>query len=331
MNIAIVGATGLVGRTFLKMIEREGIQFEQLYLFASKRSSGKTLTFKGKTYTIQTLEKDHIIHKKIDVALFSAGSQVSKAFAHVFNEIGALVIDNSSAFRMDETVPLIVPEVNIGEAYQSLLIANPNCSTIQSVLPLSVIQSISPLKRVDFTTYQAVSGSGQKGLIELENTHLGKSPQIYPYPIDNNVIAQIDRFLSDGFTFEEEKMIKETQKILGLNHLEVSATCVRVPVKHAHSVSMIVETEDEIDLSRLRDAFKECQGIQLVDDIEQSRFPTPLEAAGQGDVFVGRLRKDRYSRKKIHLFCTAHNILKGAALNAVQILKQIQKKENDHV
>jgi len=331
MNLAIVGATGLVGRTFLDMIEREHIQYDALYLFASPRSAGKTLEFQGKTYTVMALTEANVRAHQMDVALFSAGSQVSKDFAGIFIDNGALVIDNSSAFRMDKKVPLIVPEVNLEDVGNSRLIANPNCSTIQSVLPLKVVEGLSPITRVDFTTYQAVSGSGQKGLLELARTSQGEKPKIYPYPIYNNVIAQIDRFLDDGFTFEEEKMIRETQKILGKDHLAVSATCVRVPVEHAHSVSMMIETESEIDLQDLRRAFMRSDGIRLVDETDECQFPTPLAAVDQGDVLVGRLRVDRFLKTKIHLFCTADNILKGAALNAVQILKRIQEEGEIYV
>lgn len=323
MNIAIVGATGLVGRTFLKMIELEQIKYDNLYLFASKRSAGQQVTFQKKTYTVIELNEENVKDKVIDFALYSAGSGVSKATAHFFTSIGAIVIDNSSAFRMDKHVPLIVPEVNMDDAGNALLIANPNCSTIQSVLPLEIVKQLSPIKRVDYTTFQAVSGSGQKGVNELKQSREGKDPIAYPYPIYNNVIAQIDRFLDDGFTFEEEKMIKETQKILHLPELEASATCVRVPVEHSHSVSMVVETETEIDLNELRKHYKNTEGIILKDEPENSVFPTPVEATDQGNVLVGRLRKDRYNSHIIHIFCSADNIIKGAALNAVQIMKKL--------
>ncbi len=326
MNLAIVGATGLVGRTFLQIIEERNIEFDQLYLYASAKSAGQTMEFKGETYTILEAAEKNILDKTIDVALFSAGGETSKNIAPLFVAIGALVIDNSSAFRMTEHVPLVVPEVNKKDIFTHHgIIANPNCSTIQSVVVLAVIDKLFSIKRVDYTTYQAVSGSGQKGIDDYHRTARGEQPAFYPYPIFDNVIPQIDCFLDTNFTYEEQKMIQETQKILHLPDLPVSATCVRVPVQHAHSVSMIVETNDDIDLILLQETFKNTEGIVYLDDPKHQSYPMPYHAAHQDPVYVGRLRQDIYDDHKLHVFCSADNIRKGAALNAIQILEEYWK------
>lgn len=327
MNIAIVGATGLVGRTFLRIIEERKIAYDTLYLYASQRSTGTTITVNGVDHQVMETTEANIRDKVIDVALFSAGKHTSKSFAKVFVETGALVIDNSSAFRMDQGVPLVVPEVNGADIDRHKgIIANPNCSTIQSVLPLSVVDFYYHATRVEYTTYQAVSGSGQKGLADLERTASGEAPMHYPRPIHNNVIPHIDDFQADGFTYEEEKMIRETQKILHRDELEVSATCVRVPVAHAHSVSMVITTTERVHLEHLRSYLRDTDGIVVLDDVTNNLYPTPLETAGTDVVYVGRLRRDRYDEHKIHLFCTADNIRKGAALNAIQIMETWMKR-----
>ena len=327
MNIAIVGATGLVGRTFLRIIEERRIAYDNLYLYASARSAGTTIAVNGVDHPVLETTAANIRDKAIDVALFSAGKHVSKTLAPVFVETGALVIDNSSAFRMEADVPLVVPEVNGADIDRHHgIIANPNCSTIQSVLPLSVVDFYYHATRVDYTTYQAVSGSGQKGLADLELTAAGGAPVHYPHPIHNNAIPHIDDFQADGFTYEEEKMIRETQKILHREELEVSATCVRVPVAHAHSVSMVITTTERVDLDHLRSYLRDTDGIVVLDDPHNNIYPTPRQAAGTDSVYVGRLRRDRFDEHKIHLFCTADNIRKGAALNAIQILETWRKR-----
>lgn len=332
MNIAIIGATGLVGRTFLQIIEERGILFDQLYLYASKRSAGTEITFKGINYKVLELKTDQINDKQIDFALFSAGGSVSTQYAQDFVDIGAVVIDNSSAFRMDPNVPLVVPEVNPDDMFlHHGIISNPNCSTIQSVLPLSIIDFYYHVKRVDYTTYQAVSGSGQHGLDELKRTQNGETPQYYPHPIYNNVLPHIDRFQENGFTYEEQKMIQETQKILHRPKLQVSATCVRVPVEHAHSVSMIIETNELVSLEVLRKQLAETAGIVVQDNPQNQEYPNPKTAVGTDMVYVGRLRKDPYNPMIIHLFCTADNIRKGAALNAVQIMEMYQRRGEENV
>lgn len=322
MNIAIVGATGLVGKTFLQILDQRGVAVDQLYLYASSRSAGTRIMFQGHPYTVMETTTANIIDKDIDVALFSAGSSVSTTFAPDFVSIGALVIDNSSAYRMDHQVPLVVPEVNAIDVLQHKgIIANPNCSTIQCVVPLAVVQQLGDIKRVDYTTYQAVSGSGQQGIDDLHRTAQGESPQLYTYPIYNNVIPQIDRFESTRFTYEEHKMIQETQKILHKPNLAVSATCVRVPVKDAHSVSMIIELDQEPNIQTLYKELHKASGITVVDDPEREHYPMPLSAVNNDAILVGRIRKDVYNPCILHMFCSADNIRKGAALNAIQILE----------
>ncbi|MGL4867351.1 MAG: aspartate-semialdehyde dehydrogenase, partial [Cetobacterium sp.] len=237
-NIAIVGATGLVGGTFLKVLEERDLPINKLYVFASARSAGKEIIFKGKKLIIEELTENSF-DREIDIALFSAGGDISKKFAPIASEKGVIVIDNSSAWRMDKNVPLVVPEVNPEEIFKNNgIIANPNCSTIQSVVPLKVIDDLYTIKRVVYSTYQAVSGSGIKGIEDLENGLKGEKPKNYPHPIVNNCLPHIDSFLENGYTKEEEKMINETRKILGKENLPITATCVRVPVVNGHSVSI---------------------------------------------------------------------------------------------
>ncbi|MCF7926692.1 MAG: aspartate-semialdehyde dehydrogenase [Candidatus Izimaplasma sp.] len=329
MNLAIVGATGLVGQTFIKIIEERNIPFNHLFLYASKRSAGKEITVNNTGYKIIECKQDTIVDKKIDYVLFSAGKTISNKFAKYFVKIGAIVIDNSSAFRFDDTIPLVVPEVNPNDIkLLDKIISNPNCSSIQGVLPLYTINKLSELVRVDYTTYQAVSGSGQKGIEDLQLTQSNKPPKNYKYPIYNNVLPQIDTFSDGDFTFEEIKMVKETKKILHQDYLEVSATCVRVPVLNSHSVSIIVETKDEINIDSLKDLFKQQKGITLFDNPDNEVYPMPAITTGKDDVYVGRIRKDLFNKKKIHLFVCADNIRKGAALNAIQILEVCMKGEN---
>jgi aspartate-semialdehyde dehydrogenase len=331
MVIAIVGATGLVGRTFLKVLEEENIEIDQLYLYASSRSAGKELLFKDKKYVVLELNEDNIKDKHIDFALFSAGGETSLYFAKVFTKYGTVVVDNSSAWRMDDLVPLVVPEVNLDHIHDELLIANPNCSTIQSVLPLKVLDDHFTLKSVNYTTFQAVSGSGVKGIEDLERTRNGLHPTNYPHPIFNNVLPHIDSFLENGYTKEEIKMIFETRKILSNNELPVTATCVRVPVENSHSVEIYVELEKEFSVKEVRKLLNEFDGITVLDDPQNNVYPLAANAKGTNDVFVGRIRKDLNNPQKLHLFCVADNIRKGAALNAVQIVKALMKRSETNV
>ena len=331
MNIAIIGATGMVGRTFIKVIEERKLVIENVYLYASKRSAGKQMILQNKPYEILELCEENIVGKEIDYALFSAGGDISLAFAKSFTNIGAVVVDNSSAWRMDDDVPLVVPEVNIDAVSNQLLIANPNCSTIQSVLPLKVLADRFGLKSVNYTTYQAVSGSGIKGVEDLLRTSNDELPLNYPHPIYNNVLPHIDVFLENGYTKEEIKMIMETRKILQNDSLPVTATCVRVPVENSYSVEIYVELEKEFTVEDVRTFLGEYPGITVMDDPSNNVYPLATYATGKDDVFVGRIRKDLNDPQKLHLFCVSDNIRKGAALNAVQIVEALEKRSDFNV
>ncbi|MEG0235046.1 MAG: aspartate-semialdehyde dehydrogenase [Cetobacterium sp.] len=325
-NIAIVGASGLVGGTFLKVLEERDLPIKNLYLFASARSAGKEVVFKGKTLVIEELTENSF-DREIDIALFSAGGDISKKFAPIASEKGVIVVDNSSAWRMDENVPLVVPEVNPEDIFKNNgIIANPNCSTIQSVVPLKIIDELYGIKRVVYSTYQAVSGSGIKGIEDLQRGLKGEEPKTYPHPIVNNCLPHIDSFLENGYTKEEEKMINETRKILNKKNLPITATCVRVPVLNGHSISINVELEREANLEELKVKFRETKGIVLEDDVKNNRYPLATEANGTDEVYVGRLRKDFSIEKGLNLWVVADNIRKGAATNAVQIAEILMKK-----
>lgn len=325
-NIAIVGASGLVGGTFLKVLEERELPIKNLYLFASARSAGKEVIFKGKILVIEELT-EHSFDREIDIALFSAGGDISKKFAPIASEKGVIVVDNSSAWRMDKNVPLVVPEVNPEDIFKNNgIIANPNCSTIQSVVPLKVIDELYGIKRVVYSTYQAVSGSGIKGIEDLQRGLKGEEPKTYPHPIVNNCLPHIDSFLENGYTKEEEKMINETRKILNKKDLPITATCVRVPVINGHSISINVELEKDVNLEELRAKFRETKGIILEDDVKNNRYPLATEASGTDEVYVGRLRKDFSIEKGLNLWVVADNIRKGAATNAVQIAEILMKK-----
>lgn len=319
MKVAIIGATGLVGSTFLKVLEERNFNIDEIYLFASKKSAGKTLNFKGKKYLVEELTENSF-NRGIDIALFSAGGDISKKFAPIAAERGCLVIDNSSAWRMDDSVPLVVPEVNSNAAFKNHnIIANPNCSTIQCMLPLKALSDKYGLKRVIFNTYQAVSGSGQKGILDLTNGLKGKKPKNYPHPIVNNCLPHIDIFLDNGYTKEEIKMVNETRKILELPNLKITATCVRVPVFNSHSVSITAELETDFELNEVRTIFSNYPGIILIDSPENNEYPLASKATGHDEIFVGRVRRDFSAPKSINLWVVGDNIRKGAATNAVQI------------
>ena len=315
-NVAIVGATGNVGRKFLEILEERNFPVKELYLFASKRSAGKTLSFKGKDYLIEETCEANIKDKKIDFALFSAGGSVSLEFAPIFAKHGAVVIDNSSAWRMDKEVPLVVPEVNPEDVkWHKGIIANPNCSTIQAMVALKPLYDKYGIKRIVYSTYQAVSGAGIQGILDLQEGTTKK----FPYPILGNVIPHIDVFLDNGYTKEEIKMIEETKKILHDDNLRITATTVRVPVLNAHSESINVELNSEFELENVIDLFNSSKGIIVHDDVENLKYPTPLELSGKDEVFVGRIRRDFSLDNGLNLWVVADNIRKGAALNAIQI------------
>lgn len=321
-NVAIVGATGLVGGTFLKILSEYHFPIHELRLLASSRSEGKKIVYEGKTYQVQTLNKNSF--DQIDIALFSAGASVSKEYGRIAEESGAVVIDNSSAFRMEEDISLIVPEINPNDYIgKRKIIANPNCSTIQVVLPLYALHQAFGLKRVNYTTYQAVSGSGQKGIEDLKRTIKGQEPQFYPAKISETCIPQIDSFLEDGYTKEEMKMVNETRKILHLPHLKISATCVRVPVENSHAVSVVCELEKEFTKEEVIQVFKNTPHVIVIDNIAKGEYPLSTLSNGTDDVYVGRIRKDISVENGLIFYTTCDNIRKGAASNAVQIAKYL--------
>ena len=325
-NVAIVGATGLVGQTFLKVLKERNFPVEKLYLYASARSAGKTVNFVGKDYTVIELN-DENIKDDIDVALFSAGGDMSKEYAPKFKAKGAIVVDNSSAWRMEKDIPLVVPEAN-PEALDGHngIIANPNCSTIQVMPVLKVLADKYGLKRVVYSTYQAVAGSGQKGIDDLEANLKGEPSKNYPHQIAFNLLPHIDSFLDNGYTKEEMKMVEETRKILGLPDLKVTATCVRVPVKMGHAVSVNVELEKSFDLKDVFKAFEEKEGVIVKDDVSKNVYPMPIEAEDTDEVYVGRIRRDESVENGLNLWVVADNIRKGAATNTIQIAETLIKK-----
>lgn len=325
-NLAVVGATGLVGSTFLKVLEERDFPFENLYLMASSKSAGSTVNFRGKDYVVEELN-EHSFDKPIDIALFSAGGSASEKYAPIAAAHGTIVVDNSSAWRMDETVPLVVPEVNAKDiAWNKGIIANPNCSTIQAVVALKPLHDKYIIKRIVYSTYQAVSGSGLKGITDLKEGLAGSmEPKNYPHPIANNCLPHIDVFLENGYTKEEMKMIKETHKILGDDTIKVTATTVRVPVYDCHSESINVEFEKPFDIDELKTVLANAPGVVLQDDPEHNVYPLALNAAGKDEVFVGRVRRDFSLDSGINLWVVADNIRKGAATNAVQIAEELLK------
>ena len=325
-NVAVVGATGLVGQTFLKVLKERNFPVEKLYLYASARSAGKIVNFDGKDYTVIELKEENI-KDDIDVALFSAGGSISKEYAPKFKAKGAIVIDNSSAWRMEKDIPLVVPEAN-PEALDGHngIIANPNCSTIQVMPVLKVLADKYGLKRVVYSTYQAVAGSGQKGIDDLEANLKGEPSKNYPHQIAFNLLPHIDVFLDNGYTKEEIKMVEETRKILGLPDLKVTATCVRVPVKMGHAVSVNVELEKPFELEDVFKAFEEKEGVIVQDDVSKNVYPMPIVAEDTDEVYVGRIRRDESVDNGLNLWVVADNIRKGAATNTIQIAETLIKK-----
>lgn len=324
VNIAIVGATGVVGKKMIERLEESNLQVDHLYLFASARSAGKVLQFKGKDYVVEELTEDSF-KRDIDYAIFSAGGGTSLKFASIAERDGVIVIDNSSAWRMDPEIDLVVPECN-APTLERKIIANPNCSTIQSVVPLRPLHDAFGLKRVAYTTYQAVSGSGQAGINDLRNGEKGEAPTNYPHPIYNNVLPHIDVFLENGYTKEEMKMIQETRKILGLSDdVAITATCVRVPVFNSHSVEINVIFEKDTTPEEIRAILEKAPGVIVLDKPEENVYPTPLQATGHDEVYVGRIRRDISQPNSFHIWCVGDNIRKGAASNAIQIAEYIEE------
>ena len=328
-KLAIVGATGVVGRCILKILEEKNLPISKYVLFASSKSAGKQISFMKENYTIQELTEDSFC-EGFDFAIFSAGASVAKKFAPIAVKNGCVVIDNSSAFRMNCDVPLIVPEVNSEDIKANKgIIANPNCSTIQAVVALKPLDDKYNIKRIVYSTYQAVSGAGSKGILDLENginafsTNEDYSLNKFPHPIFNNCLPHIDVFLDNGYTKEEEKMINETRKILKNPNLNVTATTVRVPVFNSHSESINVEFEKEFDLNDLINTLKNSPGIIVQNDSKSNIYPMAINSTNNNEVFVGRIRRDFSISSGVNLWVVADNIRKGAATNAIQILERM--------
>ena len=330
-DIAVVGATGAVGRRMVSTLEERNFPVACLTALASARSAGKTLPFRGQTIEVKELKEDSF--EGMDIALFSAGGSISKKYAPIAVESGCVAIDNSSAWRMEKEVPLIVPEVNPSALRQTWgIIANPNCSTIQMVVALKPIHDRYRIRRIVVSTYQAVSGSGQKAIDELEQQSRaileGKPVEnnVYPHQIAFNCLPHIDTFLENGYTKEEMKMVNETRKILGDETIEVSPTTVRVPVFYSHSEAVNVETELPMKANEVKDLLSSSPGISVVDNPEKTEYPQAIKSCGKGDVAVGRIRKDLTRINAINFWVVSDNLLKGAAYNAVQIAELLLKR-----
>lgn len=322
-KIAIIGSTGLVGRTVLKVLEEKNFTNCTYTLFSSKKSAGTKLKFLGQNYIIQELTENSF-NLNFDYAIFCAGGSVSEKFAPIAVSKGCTVIDNSSVFRMNPNVPLVVPEVNPEKIFEHKgIIANPNCSTIQAVVALKPLDDKYKIKRIVYSTYQAVSGAGKAGIEDLENGINYIPPKKFPHPIYNNCLPHIDVLMSDGYTKEEYKMIDETRKILNKPYLPITATCVRVPVKNCHSESINIEFKSNFDIYDVKMLLQNSLGIVLVDDIEKNYYPLATKSDGYDDVFVGRIRRDFSVPFGINLWVVADNLRKGAATNAVQILEKL--------
>jgi len=324
MRVAVVGATGAAGQTTLRILEERKFPVAELRCFASERSVGKTVTFKGESLTVGRVEATAF--KGVDIAFCSAGSAQSRAYAPMIVKAGAVVVDKSNAFRMDPTVPLVVPEVNPGAATRHQgIVASPNCTTIVTVMPLKPLHDVARLRRVVATSYQSVSGAGVNGIEDLRAQTLAWAkgePLVarhFPHPIAFNVIPHIDRFGDDGYTGEEMKLVNELRKILDVPDLRVSPTTVRVPVFTCHSVAVNVETEETISAARARDVFARFPGLRVWDDPAQNRYPMPLGVEGQDDCFVGRIREDLSHPRALNFWVVGDQLRKGAATNAVQI------------
>lgn len=327
VNLAVVGVTGMVGRTFLKVLEEKNLPIDNFYVFASKKSAGTKITFNGKEYEVEELTENSF-DRGIDIALFSAGGETSRIYSPIAASKGCIVIDNSSYFRMDKDVPLVVPEVNPEDiAKNKGIIANPNCSTIQAVVALKPLNDKYKIKRIVYSTYQAVSGAGRAGVLDLQNGLKGEEPQMFLHPIANNCIPHIDNFLDNGYTKEEMKMVNETRKILHDENLKITATTVRVPVENSHSESINVEFYEDFEIDELIKELENMQGVIVLNDYTKNEYPLATISNGTDDVYIGRIRRDESVDSGINMFVVADNIRKGAASNAVQIAEYIIKND----
>lgn len=329
-NLAIAGVTGAVGAEFLKILEQRDFPFDSLKMLASSRSAGKKIEFKGKTYIVEELTENSF--NGVDIVLFSAGGSRSKEFAPAAAKAGAVVVDNSSAFRMDANTPLVIPEINPQEIKKhNGIIANPNCSTIIGIVPVWPLHSANPVKRMVVSTYQAASGAGQAAMLELENQSRqilnGQEPtcQAFPYQIAFNVFSHNAPLGPNGYNEEEMKMVNETRKIFACADIAITCTCIRVPVMRAHCESINLEFTDPITPDQVRDLLSTAPGVTVMDDRENNRFPMPIDASGQDDIFVGRIRQDESipENRGINIWVAGDQLRKGAALNAVQIAEKL--------
>ena len=326
-KIAIVGATGLVGRSAIQVLEEKKLPVESYGLFASKKSAGTTFSILGKDYVVEELTENSF-DQGFDFAIFSAGGEISKKYAPIASQKGCIVVDNSSYFRMHDDVPLVVPEVNFEDACKHHgIIANPNCSTIQAMLPLKALEDKYCIKRIVYSTYQAVSGAGKSALCDLENTDNSVPLKKFPYPIYNNCLPHIDIFTENGYSKEEMKMINETRKILHRPDLKITATTVRVPVRNCHSESINVEFEKDFEMNDLLNTLKSFPNLILQDDLSANLYPMAITADGHDEVFVGRVRRDESVPSGVNLWVVADNIRKGAASNAIQIVEKLMQMQ----
>lgn len=327
MRLAVVGATGLVGQEILKVLDEHNFEFDELYLVASAKSVGKEIEYKGKKYTVKSMEE--AVKLAPDIAIFSAGGSTSLEWAPKFAAVKTTVIDNSSAWRMDPTKKLVVPEIN-GDSLQSedLIIANPNCSTIQMVLALAPLHKRYKINRIVVSTYQSVTGTGKNAVEQLMNERKGiEGTKVYPHRIDMNVLPHIDVFLDNGYTKEEMKMVNETRKILGDQSIAITSTTVRVPAVGGHSEAVNVEFANEYDLKEVRELLENTPGVVVQDDVKNNVYPMPINSHGRDEVFVGRLRRDESQPKTLNMWIVADNLRKGAATNAVQIAEFLKAKD----
>lgn len=326
-KLAIVGASGLVGRTVLKILEEKNLPIYEYVLFSSKKSAGSVIHFMDKDYTVKELTEASFSDEHFDFAIFSAGGETSLKYSPIAAKNGCIVIDNSSAFRMKDDVPLVVPEVNPEDIKLNKgIIANPNCSTIQAMLPIKALDEKYNVKRIIYSTYQAVSGAGRYGIEDLENGYKNLPPKKFPYPIYNNCLPHIDVFNENGYTKEEEKMINETRKILHKPDLNITATCVRVPVINCHCESINLEFEKEFDMEDVYNTLEKFENITVIDNSKENLYPLPTEVTGKDNIFVGRIRRDYSIENGLNLWVVADNIRKGAATNAIQILEELIKE-----
>ena len=320
MKIAIIGASGMVGEALLRVLADRDFPVSSLELYASPRSAGKVVVFKGKEYIVKALDETIADAPSFEVAFFAAGGSISAKYAKMLADKNVLVIDNSSHFRMDADVPLVVPEVNPSDAKNHKgIIANPNCSTIQAVVAIAPLHQVFKAKRVIYTTFQAVSGAGTNGIVDLENTLKGKEKAHFAHAIAHNAIPHIDAFSDEGYTKEELKMVNETRKILNAPELAITATCVRVPIFNGHSVSINIEFENKFEIDRVVQILSQGDGIIVEDDVANNIYPMPINASGRDEVFVGRIRRDLSKPNALNMWVVADNVRKGAATNAIQI------------